>query len=124
MNRPSHKELYGKLLSARQAVKEGRVELLNQLSLAADAIDMDFSIEFELNAVLVELLDETAPVHYAGSKPPQRSYKQDIQGLELFAFVVESSQFKCRVYFKFALVDEIFWLVSLHPNRPKKEEVS
>ena len=122
MNRPSHKELYGKLHSARQAIREGRVALLNQLSLAADAIEMGFSIEFELNAVLIELFDETSPAHYAGSKPPQRSYEQDIRGLELFAFIVESSRFKCRVYFKFALEEEIFWLVSLHPNRPKKEE--
>ena len=108
--------------SARQAVRNGRVELLNQLSLVADAIEMGFSIEFELNAVLIKLLDETAPVHYAGSKPPQRSYEQDIKGLELFAFIMESSQFKCRVYFKFALEEEIFWLVSLHPDRPKKGE--
>ena len=108
--------------SARQAIREGRVALLNQLSLAADAIEMGFSIEFELKAVLIELLDETAPAHYAGSKPPQRSYEQDIQGLELFAFTVESSRFKCRVYFKFALEEEMFWLVSLHPDRPKKEE--
>ena len=122
MNRPSHKELTRKLYVASQAISKGRVALLNQLSLAADAMDLDYSIEIELEAVLAELLDETNPAHYTGSRPPQKSYEQDIQDLELFAFTVESSRFKCRIYFKFALAEEIFWLVSLHPDRPIKEE--
>jgi hypothetical protein len=122
MSRPSHKELFGKLRSARQAIEAGRVALLNQVALAADAIEMDYSFAFELNAVLVDLLEETTPANYTGSGPPQRSYEIDIQGLELFAFTVESKRFKCRVYYKFALAEEIFWLVSLHRDWPKKEE--
>ncbi len=122
MNRPSHKELYGKLRSARQAVGEGRVALLNQVSLAADAIELDYSIGTELGEVLVGLLKAATPADYTGSRPPQRSYEQDINGLELFAFTVESIRFRCRVYFKFAMVGETFWLVSLHQGRPVKEE--
>jgi hypothetical protein len=41
--------------------------------------------------------------------------------MELFAFVVESDRFKCRVYYKFALAEEFFWLVSLHQDRGDKE---
>jgi len=123
MNRPSHKELFGKLRVAREAVRKGRIALLDQLALAADAIELDYSIELELEAVLSELLEAAAPAHYTGSRPPQRSYEQDIKGLELFAFAVESQRFKCRIYFKFALQDEMFWLVSLHQDRPMKEEV-
>ena len=108
--------------SARQAIRDGRVALLNALSIAADAIELDYSLELELNAVITGLLDEATPAHYAGSRPPQRSYEQDIQGLELFAFTVESSRFKCRVYFKFAFQGDIFWLVSLHQDRPMKEK--
>lgn len=122
MNRPSHKELFGKLRSARQAVSEGRVALLNQFAIAADAIELEYSIELELNAVLVELLEEAGPADYAGTRPPQRSYDQEIRDLELFAFTVESGRFKCRVYFKFALEQGMFWLVSLHQDRPVKEE--
>jgi hypothetical protein len=122
MKRPSHKELYGKLAAARQAVKEGRIALLNQLSLAADAVELDYSLEFELQSILNELLNESSPGHYTGSRPPQRSYEQDIEGLELFAFAVESSRFNCRVYYKFALAEGMFWLVSLHQDRLKKEE--
>jgi len=122
MNRPSHKGLTRKLYAAGQAIRKGRVALLNQLPLAADAMDLDYSIEIELEAVLVELLDETNPAHYTGSRPPQKSYEQDIRDLELFAFSVESSRFKCRFYFKFALAEEMFWLLSLHSDRPMKEE--
>lgn len=108
--------------AARQAVEIGQVALLNQMALAADAIELDYSIKNELNAVLVKLLEETTPADYSGSRPPQRSYEQDIQGLELFAFKVDSKRFKCRVYLKFAMAGEVFWLVSLHPDRPTKEE--
>ena len=123
MDRPSHKVLFGKLRSARQAVKTGQFAMLNQLALATDAIELDYSIETETNLVLSELLEETAPTDYVGSRPPQRSYEQDIQGLELFAFSVESKRFKCRVYLKFAMVGEMLWLVSLHQDRPMKEEL-
>ena len=122
MKRPSHKELFGKLRAARKAVETGQIALLNQTALAADAIELDYSITTELNAVLVELLEETTPADYSGFRPPQRSYEQDIQGLELFAFKVGSKRFKCWVYLKFALAGEMFWLVSLHPDRPTKEE--
>jgi hypothetical protein len=122
MNRPSHRELFGKLRAARAAVEKGQVALLNQMALAADAIELDYSIGTELNAVLVELLEGTTPLDYTGSRPPQRSYEQDIEGLELFAFSVDSKRFKCRVYLKFAIAEEMFWLVSLHQDRPTKEE--
>ncbi len=122
MNRPSYKELYGKLRSARQAVRDGRIALLNQLALTGDAIELGYSIALELNVVLTDLLEESTPDHYTGTRPPKRSYEQEIQSLELFAFTVESSRFKCRVYYKFALEGETFWLVSLHQDRPQKEE--
>ena len=59
--------------------------------------------------------------HYAGSRPPQKSYKQDIEGLELFPFVIESHRFVCRVYFKFAIIEDSLWLVSLHQDRPMEK---
>ena len=123
MKRPSHKELYGKIVSARLAVKEGLVAILNQLALAADAIELEYSIDFELHQVLSELLEATKPTDYTGSRPPLRSYEQEIHGLELFAFAVESKRFRCRVYYKFALANEMLWLVSLHQDRPIKEEL-
>jgi hypothetical protein len=121
MNRPSHKELFGKLNEARKAVEQEHIALLNQVSLAADAVELEYDITLDLVMVLTELLESASPSDYTGSRPPQRSYEQDIQGLELFAFTVTSRRFRCRVYFKFALSQEWFWLVSLHPDRLIKE---
>jgi hypothetical protein len=85
MNRPTHKELYGKLRSAKKAVRDGKVALLNQPALIADAIELEYVVEAELMPVLSELLDETTPANYTGRRPPNRSYEEDIQGLELFS---------------------------------------
>ncbi len=121
MERPFHKELYNKLREARMAVSKGLVTLLNQDIIAADAIELEYTIGTELIPILQELLDYTTPGHYAGSRPPQKSYQREIEGLDMFPFVADSSWLKCRVYYKFALVEERLWLVSLHQDRPVKE---
>lgn len=117
MKRPSNKELFGKLHKAKTTLQNGSLFLIDQEVIAEDAIELGYDIGSELFNVLTDLLAETSPTHYAGSRPPQRSYKNEIEGLELFPFVVHSSRFKCRVYFKFALVEESLWLVSLHQDR-------
>ena len=121
MERPSNKELFGKLRDAKTSVRNESVFLIDQDVIAEDAIELGYDIGDELFEVLEELLEGTSLIHYAGSRPPQRSYKKEIEGLELFSFVVESSRFKCRVFFKFALKEGSLWLVSLHKDRPIKE---
>lgn len=121
MSRPTIKELNGKLKSAKQAINAGQIHLLNQPAFAVDAIELGYSIDFELTPVLVELIDETSPSDYCGTRPPRKSYEQEIKGLELFAFSVMSNRFKCRIYYKFAVKRETVWLVSLHEDRPPKE---
>lgn len=121
MARPSNKELYGKLRDAKSALENERVFLIDQDVIAEDAIELGYDIGSELFEIVAELLEEAAPAHYAGSRPPQKSYKRDIEGLELFPFVVDSRRFKCRVYFKFAIAEGSLWLVSLHQGRPKEE---
>ena len=96
MKRPSHKELYNKLREARMAVSKGLISLLNQDIIAADAIELEYSIETELIPILEELLDYTTPGHYAGSRPPQKSYEREIEGLDLFPFVADCRRLKCR----------------------------
>ncbi len=120
--RPSTKELYNKLRKARTAVAGGRLAIIHQEALVSDALELGYFIETELGDVIAELLDEASPAHYAGSKPPQRSYEHDIKDLELLAFEVESRRFQCRVYFKFALAVEVLWLISLHQSRSTVEE--
>lgn len=96
--------------------------LLEQDAIVQDAIDLGYDVGDELIDVLTGLVNETAPAHYAGARPPQRSYEREIEGLELFPFVVESSRFKCRIYYKFLITEGVLWLVSLHQDRPTKED--
>lgn len=95
----------------------GQVFLLNQAALAVDALELEYRIETELKKVLHELLENATPVDYKGNRPPQRSYEQDISGLDLFAFTVSIDRFSEPVYFKFSISENVLWLVSLHKNR-------
>lgn len=121
MNRPSHKEVQGKLREARVAVGSESVFLIDQEAMAEDAIELGYDIGTELLYVLADLLEAISVGDYAGARPPQKSYKDDIHGLELFPFALESSRLECRVYVKFALAGGVLWLVSLHKDRPVKE---
>ena len=119
MQRPSHKELFKKIREARNAVEEGQVGILNPDVIACDALDLGYLIEEDLVSVLSGLLDEILPENYVGKRPPEKSYQEDIKDLDLFAFKVESSLFRCRVYLKFTLTGGHLWLVSLHQDREK-----
>lgn len=118
--RPSKKELSKKLREAREAIAEGRIEIVEAHVVAADALDLDYDIETELVEILLQIFKDISPEHYKGSRPPQRSYETEIAGLDLFAFAVESARWSCAVYIKFALADDTFWLISLHKDRPVK----
>lgn len=119
MQRPSHKELFKKIREAREAVGDGRITILTQNVIACDALELGYLIEEDLVSVLSGLLDEISPENYVGKRPPDKSYEEEIKDLDLFAFKVESSCFRCRVYLKFALTGGDLWLVSLHQDREK-----
>ena len=57
MTRPTHKELSNKLKQAWNFVQNAQVFIINQAALAADALELDYSIKFELLEVLNELLE-------------------------------------------------------------------
>ncbi len=101
-------------------MEHGQVYFINQTALAVDALELDYSIDLELLDVLDELLRKTQPTDYSGSRPPQRSYEDDIAGIDLFAFVVEIGRFaQQQVYYKFSISQDALWLVSLHKDRKK-----
>lgn len=114
MARPSHKELNGKLKVALDAVHGNRINLVESEVIVADAVELGYSIRHELQLVLLELLNNTGPEHYAGHRPPQRSYEKLIRNLDMWAFSVACPRFEPRVYYKFSLHNECFYLVSLH----------
>lgn len=121
MERPSQKELHNKIREAREALRAGRIALLNQTVVACDAIELNYDIEHELMSFLPECLNDLTPSHYAGKTPPQRSYAPEISGLELFAFKIDKKPLPLAIYIKFAYADDTLWLVSFHPDRSLTE---
>lgn len=114
MERPSYKELNNKLHAALDAVREHRIILVEPGIINAHAVELGYSIRHELQQVLLDLLQNTGPEHYAGHRPPQKSYETRIHNLDLWAFSVTCPRFDSRVYYKFSLHDDFFYLVSLH----------
>ena len=116
MGRPSHKEISRKINQAKEAVSENHFSILNPVIIAADAIELGVNFQ-EISSILVDLLEEVSPSHYAGQYPPQRSYEHEIEGYELLAFRWLSKRLGCRVYLKFTMKGNRVWLVSLHEDR-------
>lgn len=117
--RPSHKELTGKISEALAATHAGDIEILEPAVIAMDALELGYSVEHELQIVLLELLNATSPDDYDGRKPPEKSYKKQIKASDLFAFCLQIDRFKADVYYKFAIKNSVLWLVSLHNSRKK-----
>lgn len=117
MARPSHKEISKKIAQAKVAVENGHVQILNMVSLVADAEELGIVIENELEGLLIELLNESSMDNYVGNRPPQKSYQQTIKGAELFAFAVRKTSLNGPVYYKFSIVKGMLHLVSLHRDR-------
>ncbi|MDY6987627.1 MAG: hypothetical protein SWQ30_06160 [Thermodesulfobacteriota bacterium] len=119
MKRPSNKELSKKIREARDAAGKGQIAILNQVVISCDALELGSLVEEDLVSVLSGLLDDISPENYVGKRPPEKSYEEEIKDLDLFAFKVQSSWFRCRVYLKFTLTGGDLWLVSLHQDREK-----
>jgi len=117
MNRPSHKELSRKIRAAKEAVTQGNINLINPAAIIADALELGYCIDSDLQDILLELLESTSPEDYAGNKPPQKSYEKEIKGVELFAFKKKCSYFSDDIYYKFTLYEDELFLVSLHKDR-------
>lgn len=114
MKRPSIKEINNKLRDSIKAVNGGRIKFVNINAIACDALDLGYSIDFDLKTILLELLSKASTENYVGKKPPERSYEKIIEGFDLFAFNIVCEFLKCLVYFKFAIKNGNFYLVSLH----------
>jgi hypothetical protein len=114
--RPSQKELAKKLKEARESALAGRIMIVDQEVIAADALELGYLVE-DIAGVLNRALEEIKPSDYAGQKPPQRSYERAILGLGLFAFRWKSRLMGAEVYLKFAVEESLLWLVSFHIHR-------
>jgi hypothetical protein len=119
MQRPTYKELDNKISDAKTAVTKGAVNLVNPEAVASDAMELGYLLSDELPDVILSVLANISPKNYVGKRPPSRSYENRIIMSELYAFRAMSDRFNCKVYFKFTLFDEEFYLISLHRNRNK-----
>jgi len=116
MTRPSYKEINQKIRQAQKAISEHRISLINPISIAADALELDFPVE-SIGSELTDIFGEITPNYYVGQYPPQKSYEDNIAGCELYSFRWVSRHLGCRIYLKFTLKENHFWLVSLHEDR-------
>jgi hypothetical protein len=116
--RPSHHELNRKLTQARDAVESGHIGVINPDAAAEDAQELGYLFE-DVKEFLSGLLMEVGPQHYAGGRPPQKSYEEEIKGCELFAFRWKSRILDEEVYLKFTVKEGSFWLVSLHKHKKR-----
>ena len=116
--RPTHKELTNKIRKAIKAVIEGRVGILDPVSLAAHALELGYQIN-DFASVLIDALQEVCPDNYIGYHPPQKSYEERIKNCELFVFNPFSRVLGCTIYLKFVIKEDFVWIVSLHDYRGK-----
>lgn len=117
MTRPSYKEINGKIKTAKIALADNRVRIINKKALISDAFELGYLFDDDFVEILDDLLNKTTPEHYTGTRPPLRSYESDIHGIELFAFTVKSTILDVMIYYKFSIKDNYCYLVSLHEDR-------
>jgi hypothetical protein len=126
--RPSHKELHGKLRDALALVRGGQWRPADVQKLQADwdALEDEFGVETTLRedqlSILTSVMEEIKPEHYKGHRPPEKSYEPATKGLDMFAFRWDSTLFgHAEMYFKFSVSGtdkgRRVWIFSLHPNR-------
>ncbi len=116
MKRPSYSEIQRKLKQAKEAIDRSSFVILKPTVIAIEALQLGILFD-EINPILIALLSEIKPAHYAGTYPPQRSYEDEISRSELFAFRWKSRKLGCTAYLKFTVQENRLWLISLHQDR-------
>ena len=84
MGRPSYREINRKIELAKEAALENRISVLNPISVAADALELNLNLQ-NVSDILLDLLEEIIPNDYVGQYPPQRSYEHE-KGLNSWRF--------------------------------------
>ena len=109
-----------KIKQAKSAIEENLIFLINPDVIATDAIELGYEVS-KLDRILSIIMKEITFENYVGTRPPQKSYENEISGAELFAFRWMSETFGCQSYLKFSIRQGKIYLVSLHQDRSNKE---
>jgi len=131
--RPSHKELAKKIRECRRLVDSDRWLPANLAKLRADfdeleaVLGLETTLQEDQKRILLAAIGEITPAHYAGLRPPQRSYEPAIRDRELLAFRWTSTFFAGHeMYFKFCLKgadkDQRAYICSVHEHRENQDD--
>ena len=129
--RPTHKELNKKIQECVSLVSAGRWLPVDPIKLKANFDEMEERFGFETSLqedqtqILLGVLGEITPEHYAGTRPPMPSYERATLGKELIAFRWPSLCCSgCLMYFKFCVtgigIEQRVFIHSVHPSRDKE----
>lgn len=130
IERPSTKELWGKLREAKQLIQKAKWAPAMPAKLQADfeeleSLGIETALPEDQTAIFLKALEEIQADDYAGTRPPMRSYEGATRNLELFAFRWKSAHFNCEMYFKFCLggtdKGRRTWVFSIHPHRDDQD---
>ena len=122
MHRPGHSELRGKILKARAKITTADWLMASPEKQLAEFHDLGLWTAAETREGLEAALNEIEPEHYAGVRPPQKSYEKACRGAELLAFSWDSAHFRRMMYLKLCFVKETLFVVSFHRHRLAGEE--
>ena len=122
LERPTYRELDLKIRTARRLLEMKRWAPADPVKLVANFTDFDLALPNEQENALMKAVSEIRAEHYAGGRPPTKSYEPATAGAEMFAFVWDSKHFARRMYFKFSIrgqgAAQRLYVYSLHSSRP------
>lgn len=116
-DRPTHKELSGKLRVAKDRLDDGKWQPVNYRAFVEDCEELNLQTAEERIEALKKVMEEITPEHYIGRRPPLKGNRGDILEVDLFEFEHKSGFLNERIYFKFAVGGAQLFIVSFHKSR-------
>ena len=127
--RPSHKEVNGKLAAAKALIQLDRWRPAEYAKMQAnwDEIEavcsMDTAAPEDQTSLLLAALNEITPERYCGGRPPDKADEKSVRGREMWEFRWVSVFFGREMYLKFCVgkgdeANRRLYMLSLHPDRP------
>jgi hypothetical protein len=127
-NRPSHREITGKLRQARELLaspSDGYIAA-DLAKLASNFYVLGLFSKEEQDEALRAAFSEVTAKHYSGKRPPERAFECAVRDEEIFTFIWQSLFFKKKMYLKFCFHDssefegEQLFIFSLHEDQPHR----
>ncbi len=125
--KPTEQELDNKLREVRALLRDGKWRPGDVAGLECDFEELEQTFGLELDTfqertrVLLIAAEEVTREDYAGQRPPEKSYKDEIKNQPLFPFCWKSMHFGAQMYFKFTVKgadnDRRAYPVSIHVAR-------